>query len=130
MGVGLAQLTSSGSQRDTTWVGGGGSHTIVLQANLGEEAQPQSISQQDLGQPCWSASSGLSRESTLGFGFLVPCFSKQHKFGRKNQFRRKHNVHLFLDYLGNPCEEQDNFEWPNSLSTLHSPEGTLVFGRH
>lgn len=66
MGVGLAQLTSSGNQRDTTWVGGGGSHRIVLQANLGEEAQPQSISQQDLGQPCWSASSWAEQRQHAG----------------------------------------------------------------
>lgn len=36
VGVGWAQLTSSMSQRDTAWVGSGGSQRIGLQANWGD----------------------------------------------------------------------------------------------
>lgn len=62
------------------WVGGGDSQRTSFQFNLGEEAEPGCISQQGLAQ----TPSVLSRENALGFGFLVPCFSEQHKTGRKN----------------------------------------------
>lgn len=62
------------------WVGGRDSQRTGFQVNLGEEAQPGCISQQGLGQ----TPSVLSRENALGFGFLVPCLSEQHKTGMKN----------------------------------------------
>lgn len=86
IGVSLAQLTSSRSQRHEAWVGVGGGQRIGT-GQFSHEAFHKKTS----GCPAGWVPPMLSRESTLGFVFLVPCFfffSEQHKTGGKNSLGR------------------------------------------
>lgn len=81
MGICLAQLTSSRSQRHAARVGGSSSQRIGT-GQFSHEAFHKKTS----GCPAGWVPSMLSRESARGFVFLVPCFSEQPNIGRKNSF--------------------------------------------
>ena len=110
-GMNLAQLISSGSQRDTAWVRGEGSQ------RLGRRRPSLGASHT---KACTTLLAWLfqsSRNSTQGFDLGSLFF-----WAKQDGNEKQHNIQVFLEGLRNPHEEQDKLEWPNSF-TLQSPEG-------